>query len=207
MHGTGRGSGSSAGQAGVGAVALLAIAAIVGACAAPGAGSSNAPVTYPPAATNPAATNPAATNPAATTVAATTLALRTDAKYGAVLTDKDGMSLYLFLNDKGDGASACYGDCAGSWPPLTVTSPSELTAAAGVTGALGTIARTDGTMQVTIAGAPLYYFAGDSAAGDSKGQGLGDVWYLSGPSGEVVKEGAAATTAPGSSKCSGPLCY
>ena len=47
-----------------------------------------------------------------------------------------------------------------------------------VTGELGTLTRTDGTMQATYNGWPLYYFAGDAAQGDANGQGVGDVWFV-----------------------------
>ena len=41
-------------------------------------------------------------------------------------------------------------------------------------------------MQVTLGGAPLYYFIGDEAAGDDNGQGLNDVWYLASAEGTPV---------------------
>ncbi len=193
MQGTGR--------RGFGALALVAVAAIVTACAAPGA-ATNGPATAAPATTTPATAAPA-TNPPATTAAGATLEVRTDAEYGAVVTGANGMSLYVFLNDKGDGKSTCYGDCAGSWPALTVAGAGDLTGGTGVTGALGTITRDDGALQVTLAGAPLYYFVVDAAAGDTKGQGLNNKWYLASPAGTAVKEGGE----PGASTCTGPTCY
>lgn len=201
MLGIGRGTGSSARRIGPAAVVLLASAALVAACAQRGAAPTN-----PPVATNPPATVAPATNPPASTAAGLALSVRTDAAYGAVVAGKDGLSLYVFLNDKGDGTSACTGGCAGSWPPLTVASASDVPAGSGISGALGTITRADGSIQVTLGGAPLYYFAGDSAAGDTKGQGLADVWYLASPSGVPAKGGGAAAT-PASSKCGGPACY
>lgn len=209
MLGTGLGSGSAA-RTGRGAIALLAVAGVLAACAAPGA-ATNAPATAGPT-TAPATTATAGptTNPPSA-AAGLTLTLRTDAKYGAFVTGADGMSLYVFLKDKGDGVSACYGACAGSWPPLTVASASDVIPGSGVTGALGTITRTDGTIQVTLGGMPLYYFAGDTAAGDTKGQGLNDVWYLASPAGtaaEGAESGATPGASPGASKkCSGPTCY
>jgi hypothetical protein len=65
-------------------------------------------------------------------------------------------------------------------------------------------------MQVTLAGHPLYYFSGDSKAGDTNGQGKANIWHLASPTGDPVG-GAAATGAPAAtssaSKCSGPTCY
>ena len=45
----------------------------------------------------------------------------------------------------------------------------------------GTITREDGQKQTTYKGMPLYYFAGDKAAGEVKGQGVKDVWYVAAP--------------------------
>ena len=48
----------------------------------------------------------------------------------------------------------------------------------GVTGTFATVKRDDGTTQVTYAGAPIYYFAKDTKAGDVTGQGVGGVWFV-----------------------------
>lgn len=101
---------------------------------------------------------------------------------GDVLTDADGMALYLFMPDQ-QGASTCYDQCAQAWPPLTE--------AAGVgdgldAGLVGTTTRDDGTVQATYNGWPLYHFASDTAPGDVNGQGVNDVWYLVDASGEPV---------------------
>lgn len=179
-----------------GALALVAVATIFAACAAPG-GATNAPITAAPATSAPGTVAPAA---------GLKLEVRTDPENGAVVTGKDGMSLYVFTKDTTAGSSACNGDCAGSWPPLTVAAASDVTAGTGVTGALGTITRTDGTLQVTLGGKPLYYFAGDAAAGDIKGQKLNDVWFLSTPTGAPADDDSGAAS-PGASKCTGPTCY
>lgn len=180
------------------AAGLLAAAAIFAACAAPGGGS-----TTPPATAGAPASNPPASAPAG-------LALKVSQNdvLGAYASGKDGLSLYVFGKDR-DGTSACVGDCAGSWPPLTVAKASDVTAGNGVTGGLGTITRDDGSLQVTLGGAPLYYFAGDSAAGDTKGQGLNGVWHLASPSGGPVDDAGAspAAGAPSPTICSGRYCY
>jgi predicted lipoprotein with Yx(FWY)xxD motif len=123
---------------------------------------------------------------------------------GSFVAGADGRSLYVFTKDSG-GTSACTGDCATNWPPLTVASAAAATAGAGVTGALATITRADGTVQVTLGGRPVYYFGGDKAAGDVKGQGVGGIWFLASPSGEPVGGGAAAS--PSASACTGARCY
>jgi predicted lipoprotein with Yx(FWY)xxD motif len=109
------------------------------------------------------------------------------AKLGAYIADHSGRALYLFEADKGS-ASTCYSACASLWPPLTGTS--AVTTGSGVArGLLGTTKRKDGTTELTYRGHPLYYYAGDSAAGVTNGQGLdqfGAKWYLVAPSGKKI---------------------
>jgi predicted lipoprotein with Yx(FWY)xxD motif len=96
------------------------------------------------------------------------------------------VSLYDFVNDT-PTTSNCVGACATSWPPLTGTA----TAGTGVTGSMiTTITRPDGTKQVAYNGHPLYYYRGDSAAGQTNGQGLnlnGGLWWLLTPAGAELK--------------------
>lgn len=99
---------------------------------------------------------------------------------GPYLTGKDGMALYVFGNDSAN-TSACTGGCAATWPPFTIDAGDELKAGAGVKGKLTTFARADGSMQVAYDRSPLYYYAADEAAGDTKGQGIGDVWFIAKP--------------------------
>jgi predicted lipoprotein with Yx(FWY)xxD motif len=101
---------------------------------------------------------------------------------GSFLVDSQGMTLYLYTKDT-PNTSNCYGGCATAWPPLLTTGAP--TAGAGVDDSkLGTTTRTDGSTQVTYNGWPLYYFAGDHAAGDTTGEGKGGVWYVITPDGE-----------------------
>jgi predicted lipoprotein with Yx(FWY)xxD motif len=108
---------------------------------------------------------------------------------GTYLTDGSGRSLYLFAADSG-GKSACNGPCAAAWPPLTSTCAP--TAGTGATGSmLTTIKRDDGSTQVVYNGHPLYYYSGDSAAGDTSGQGLnnfGGLWWLVTPAGAAIQK-------------------
>jgi predicted lipoprotein with Yx(FWY)xxD motif len=97
----------------------------------------------------------------------------------AGLVDSRGFSLYLFANDTaGSGTSACTGGCLSAWPALTADG--EPTAGEGVTGELGTITRDDGTTQVTYNGLPLYFFASDTAPGDTNGASIPN-WSLAQP--------------------------
>jgi predicted lipoprotein with Yx(FWY)xxD motif len=92
-----------------------------------------------------------------------------------VLTTAQGFTLYWFAPDT-PTRSACYGICAGYWPPVTGT-PS---AGPGVGGKLATIKRSDGTTQVTYNGHPLYTYVGDTAPGQAFGNNLdlnGGLWH------------------------------
>lgn len=108
-------------------------------------------------------------------------------EFGEVLVDGDGRALYLFEPDDA-GESTCYDECAATWPPVT----GPATAGSGVDATLlGTTTRTDGSVQVTYAGWPLYLFAGDDSPGDVNGQGVNDVWWVVDADGEAVVEAEA----------------
>src|SRR5690348_3672825 len=89
---------------------------------------------------------------------------------GRVLVDAHGKTLYLWAHDKG-AKSSCYGDCAEYWPPLVSTGQPRALGGAN-SALLGTSRRSDGRIQVTYAGHPLYYFVQDSKPGQTKGEGL-----------------------------------
>jgi predicted lipoprotein with Yx(FWY)xxD motif len=111
---------------------------------------------------------------------------------GTFLTGEDGKTLYYFAKDTAPGASACEGDCLTNWPAFTLEADETLAAGEGVTGVLATFPRADGTMQVSYDGRPLYYFAADQAAGDTNGQGQGDVWYVAAVDGTLNGPAAPA---------------
>jgi predicted lipoprotein with Yx(FWY)xxD motif len=95
-----------------------------------------------------------------------------------VLTNAKGLTLYWFAPDK-PSKSVCYNSCAAYWPP--VKGPVTVAAGvAGVTGKLGTTKRTDGSLQATYNGRPLYTYIADTAPGQAKGNKLnlnGGLWY------------------------------
>jgi predicted lipoprotein with Yx(FWY)xxD motif len=91
---------------------------------------------------------------------------------GKILVDSNGRTLYLFAKDKRN-ASSCSGSCAAYWPPL-LTRGKPIARAGAKASLLGTTRRSDGSMQVTYAGHPLYRFALDMRAGQTKGEGLDD---------------------------------
>ena len=131
----------------------------------------------------------AATAAVASTHNSSTVSLRTT-KVGKVLVAANGRTLYLFTADKGK-TSACYGQCAGYWPPLIAQKP---TAGTGLKASLlGTTKRKDGKLQVTYARHPLYLFAEDKKPGDVNGQGFvhfGGTWWV------ISAAGAKVTVKP-----------
>src|SRR5262249_37509053 len=139
-----------------------------------------------------AATTTAPVTAAPTTAASaganakTTVAIA-DSKYGKILVDSNGMTLYVDENDK-PGAPACTGACLTAWPPLTATGMP--TAGAGITGKLATTTAADGTTQVTVDGSPLYLWQSDKKAGDVTGQDVNG-FYVVQASGEKYDPGAS----------------
>jgi predicted lipoprotein with Yx(FWY)xxD motif len=104
--------------------------------------------------------------------------------------DSKGRTLYLFQKDK-TSKSRCSGDCAADWPPL-LTSGKPKASGLARKSLLGTSTRRDGKTQVTYNGHPLYYYVGDSKAGDMNGQGIsafGARWYAVTPSGRRLGGG------------------
>jgi predicted lipoprotein with Yx(FWY)xxD motif len=96
-----------------------------------------------------------------------------------------GRTLYLFMKDTAN-TSVCSAGCAQTWPALLVTGTP--TGGAGVDASkLSTTSRTDGGTQVTYNQHPLYHFSGDSAPGDTKGQGIGGNWFVVSPAGEPIQ--------------------
>jgi predicted lipoprotein with Yx(FWY)xxD motif len=107
-----------------------------------------------------------------------------DPTLGQILVGKDGMTLYMFTND-GPNVSNCSGDCLVNWPPLLTKGNPVL--GEGVDDSLvGTATLADGTMIVTYNEMPLYYWINDKEAGDTTGQGVGGVWWVVSPEGEII---------------------
>jgi predicted lipoprotein with Yx(FWY)xxD motif len=113
-------------------------------------------------------------------------------KLGRILVDRHGRTLYLFAKDR-HGKSACSGLCAGYWPALTTKGkPKAINGARKAL--LGTTRRSDGRLQVTYHGHPLYRFSGDTGAGQTSGEGLTDFgggWWVVSPAGNKIVSGTA----------------
>jgi len=162
---------------------LLQGVVLVASLAVAGCTSAGSPALTPPASSVPGV-------PAAG--ASTTIGTGSSSTLGTYLTGAGGMTLYVRTSDPA-GGSSCTGGCATAWPPLTVAAGTQAVAGTGVSGALGTFARPDGSLQVTYNGQALYYYAADTPAGDTTGQGVGGIWFVAAVTGTG---GAAPSPSP-----------
>ncbi|MBH0776876.1 hypothetical protein [Nocardia bovistercoris] len=103
---------------------------------------------------------------------------------GQYVSDGAGRSLYRFDKDTAQpSVSNCAGQCAVTWPPLTVNRDQVVYAAGVDPQSVGFIERADGSCQITIGGWPVYYFSKDQKPGDLLGQGVGGTWFAVAPNG------------------------
>ena len=116
-----------------------------------------------------------------------------NSKFGMILVSSSGMTLYRYTPDK-KNVSVCSGACATYWPPLLVKGTAKPTVGSGASASLlGTTKRSNGALQVTYAGYPLYLYAGDKKAGNVNGQGFQKTWYVVSATGALVKHAVATT--------------
>jgi len=108
-------------------------------------------------------------------------------RYGQILVDGHGRTLYLFTRDRG-GKSNCYGDCAKAWPPQYAHG-GQVVGEGLDQSKVGTTTRRGGTKQVTYAGHPLYYYVGDRKPGQILCQNVvefGGTWLVVSRAGRAV---------------------
>lgn len=135
----------------------------------------------------------------ATTAVATELTpkgiqLAEHATHGKILTDASGRSLYYFSDDV-DGKSACTDGCLANWPvyfSADATTDSKVDKSE-----IGEITRSDGSKQSTYKGWPLYYYVGDVTKGETKGDKVGNIWYIAKPDYTVMVSRAQLIGADG----------
>jgi predicted lipoprotein with Yx(FWY)xxD motif len=168
---------------------VVAAAFIAAACSPTTTASSAYGSGYPAPSTAPSAAPVVVPSPPPASPPATGTAISIGStKLGQVLVDSNGLSVYLFVADKGSASTCNSPSCVQYWPPVLTTGAPQ--AGSGVTATLlGTTARSDGTTQVTYAGHPLYRFINDKAAGDVAGQGVnafGAPWFVVSPSGAQI---------------------
>lgn len=114
------------------------------------------------------------------------LSVRKDAKLGDVVVDKNGMTVYRFMKDQAwpVSKSACTGACLEKWPAVAPVASKD-TKGVQKKGLMG-FTRPDGVKQMTVNCWPIYTFSGDTAPGDTNGQGVGGTWYAVAPDGKPV---------------------
>jgi predicted lipoprotein with Yx(FWY)xxD motif len=117
---------------------------------------------------------------------AATVMTRNVKKYGTILVNSRGLTLYMFVPDHRKKVT-CKGSCAAVWPPLKLKKGQKPTAAGA---AKKKLLGTDGRV-VTYKRWPLYTYVSDTKPGQTKGQALnanGGLWYVLSPSGKVIKK-------------------
>ncbi len=137
------------------------------------------------------------TTPTGTTASALMIGTATSPTAGAYLTGLNGMTLYIFTADSPDVSACTTSTCLANWTPLTVSSGDTVSGPMGATGAWAMLNRSDGKIQVTYNHQPLYYFTGDAAAGDTKGQGIGNKWYVAPLNGTYSAPAASSSATSG----------
>ncbi|MGA2470452.1 MAG: hypothetical protein ABSG64_07155 [Solirubrobacteraceae bacterium] len=119
---------------------------------------------------------------------------------GKILVAGNGRTLYAFSLDT-KHTSACTGSCATSWIPLTTTGAPRAKGSAKAAD-LGTITRSGSVKQVTYRGHPLYEYIGDTAPGQTNGQGqfaFNGYWYVVSAKGATITQAGNSTTTSSSS--------
>ncbi len=165
---------------------IVGLPIFLAACGAPGGLYGSAPATSP-AASAPAASASATPTPIATPtpapVAPASVVATQNPQLGTILANAQGRTLYYFLPERGGKIVCSSSACTTYWPP-SLTAGGNPTGSAGVTGQLGLVMRAGGAQQITYSTWPLYTFAGDSAAGQTSGQGVvgfGGKWLVATP--------------------------
>jgi predicted lipoprotein with Yx(FWY)xxD motif len=113
-----------------------------------------------------------------------------DSKLGRILVDGQGRTLYGFTKDTA-GTPTCTGGCLNAWPPVIIE---DGKLPAGLDTSVFTLVASPEGQQLKAGDWPLYLYAADATAGDTKGQGSGGVWFVVDGQGELVRSAAGATT-------------
>lgn len=136
-----------------------------------------------------------------------TVTVSESSQYGPYLTDFEGRTLYLLVDDAESvrgmenepmtegirsEAASCTGDCVEKWPPLFSEIPDQgISAGDEVNGELLYVAEVDDREQVVYNGWPLYYFVEDQGSGEINGQGVGGQAFIVSAEGWMIEEGVA----------------
>lgn len=93
-----------------------------------------------------------------------------------ILTNAQGMTLYYLKPDTAT-TSACTGSCTTNWPPLVFSGSGSPTSANALPGTLTVVTDTHG-QQIEYNGHMLYTFYGDTAPGQTHGEGIKGIWFV-----------------------------
>jgi predicted lipoprotein with Yx(FWY)xxD motif len=108
-----------------------------------------------------------------------------DSEFGRVLFDANGQVVYVFEIDRPNRSECTSAECVKAWPPVLTRQPP--TAGPGIdSGRLGTIRRSNGMLQVTYNGRPLYFYEHERR-GEIKCHNVnlhGGLWWVVTPGGE-----------------------
>jgi predicted lipoprotein with Yx(FWY)xxD motif len=112
-----------------------------------------------------------------------TVSSASNAKLGEqIVVDAHGRTLYALSPETMHHLLCKSSECLKFWPPLTVrSSKTKLNAGPGVHGRLAILRRSNGMLQVTLGGLPLYRYSGDHAKGEAEGQSIhsfGGTWHV-----------------------------
>ncbi len=157
------------------AISLLAVVGFAACGDNGGSGGYGNTATTDNGATTPTVAAPSDTTIGGPVAIAPADVMLTQSTFGPILSDGDGNTLYMYAPD-GPDAATCTGGCAGAWPPYLFDGTPSV--GEGLNGDLFTTVPGDGGTQLAYNGHPLYHFSGDSAPGDTNGQGSGGVWFI-----------------------------
>ena len=150
-------------------------------------GSSSSSAKDDPVASSPTGGNSASTAELAARAKSPKLKV-IESDFGRILADGRGRALYLFTADHGK-RSNCSGDCAAAWPPYVVKRK-PVAVSGAKPGLAGATRRSDGKLQATYAGHPVYYYVGDRSPGEVNCQAaleFGGYWYVLRGNGRAVR--------------------
>ena len=140
----------------------------------------------------------------AATQSSTTVKAVQNAQFGTILAAANGKTLYRYTVDaKNVNRCSSVAQCAKYWPALLVKPGAKVTGTGVNAALLGTIKAAHGMRQVTYAGWPLYFFAGDKGAGQVNGEDFEKSWYAVNTKGALVKHAVEQSTSSSSSGSSG----
>src|SRR6266480_5547213 len=116
------------------------------------------------------------TTPSTSAAIIKTTSATVNGKSVTMLTNAQGMTLYYFKPDTAT-KSACTGSCASNWPPLVFTGSGSPASDTALPGTLSVVTDTHG-QQLEYNGHLLYRFSGDTAPGQTHGEGIKGVWFV-----------------------------